>query len=85
MTTLGSRARAGRLWGRITPEHWDGAAAGGALTWLGGEVLPGLRSLPDPAGQPDAHAVASRYLATLDDHLAVAAQGWATDEPRSVS
>jgi len=46
--------------------------AGAALTWLGGEVLPGFRSLPDPAGQPDAHAVASRYLAALDDHLAQA-------------
>jgi hypothetical protein len=58
---------------------------GAALTWLGGEVLPGFRSLPDPAGQPDAHAVASRYLAALDDYLAVAAQGLAADEQRSVS
>jgi hypothetical protein len=59
--------------------------AGAALTWLGGEVLPGFRSLPDPAGQPDAPAVASRYLAALDDYLAVAARGWAADEQRSFS
>ena len=45
---------------------------GAALTWLGSEVLPVFRALPDPAGQPDAHAVASRYLAALDDHLAQA-------------
>jgi hypothetical protein len=31
-----------------------------ALIWLGSEVLPTFRSLPDPAGQPDALAVASR-------------------------
>jgi hypothetical protein len=48
--------------------------AGAALTWLGGEVLPAFRSLPDPAGQPDAHAVATGYLAALDDYLAVAAK-----------
>ena len=47
---------------------------GAALTWLGSEVLPVFRSLPDPAGQPDAHAVASRYLAALDDYLTVAAK-----------
>jgi hypothetical protein len=47
---------------------------GAALTWLGSEVLPVFRSLPDPAGQPGAHAVASRYLAALDGHLAVAAR-----------
>jgi hypothetical protein len=47
---------------------------GAALTWLGGEVLPAFRSLPDPAGQPDADAVASRYLAALDDYLTVAAK-----------
>jgi hypothetical protein len=47
---------------------------GTALTWLGSEVLPVFRSLPDPAGQPDAPAVASRYLAALDDYLTAAAQ-----------
>jgi hypothetical protein len=47
---------------------------GTALTWLASEVLPAFRSLPDPAGQPDAHAVASRYLAALDDYLTVAAK-----------
>jgi hypothetical protein len=58
---------------------------GAALTWLGGEVLPVFRSLPDPAGQPDAHAVTSRYLAALDDCLTVAAKGLAADEQRSFS
>jgi hypothetical protein len=48
--------------------------AGTALTWLGSEVLPVFRSLPDPAGQPDAPAVATRYLAALDDYLTVAAK-----------
>jgi hypothetical protein len=47
---------------------------GTALTWLGSEVLPVFRSLPDPAGRPDAPAVASRYLATLDDYLTAAAK-----------
>ena len=47
---------------------------GTALTWLGSEVLPVFRSLPDPAGQPDAHAVASGYLAALEDYLTVAAK-----------
>jgi hypothetical protein len=47
---------------------------GAALTWLGGEVLPAFRSRPDPAGQPGAHAVASSYLAALDDYLTDAAQ-----------
>jgi hypothetical protein len=47
---------------------------GAALTWLGSEVLPAFRSLPDPAVQPDADAIASRYLAALDDYLTVAAR-----------
>jgi len=51
----------------------DGAArakrTGAALTWLGTEVLPAFRSLPDPAGQAGAHAVASGYLAELNGHL----------------
>ena len=47
---------------------------GAALTWLGGGVLPVFRSLPDPAGQPDAHALACRYLASLEDYLTVAAR-----------
>ena len=48
--------------------------AGAALTWLGTEVLPAFRSLPDPAGQPGAHDVASRYLAALEDNLTEAAE-----------
>jgi hypothetical protein len=47
---------------------------GAALTWLGEEILPLFRALPDPAGQPDAGAVASRYLAALDAYLLVAAE-----------
>jgi hypothetical protein len=47
---------------------------GAALTWLGSEVLPVFRTLPDPAGQPDAPAVAARYLAALDEHLTAAAE-----------
>jgi hypothetical protein len=47
---------------------------GAALTWLGSEVLPVFRSLHDPAGQLDALAVASGYLAALDAHLTVAAR-----------
>jgi hypothetical protein len=43
--------------------------AGAALTWLGTEVLPVFRSLPDPSGQPGAHAVASQYLAELNGYL----------------
>ena len=46
---------------------------GATLTWLGSEVLPAFRSLPDPAGQPAADAVASGYLAALDGHLTAAA------------
>jgi hypothetical protein len=53
--------------------------AGATLTWLGTEVLPAFRSLPDPAGQPDAHAVASRYLAALDGHLTEAAEALLLD------
>jgi len=56
---------------------------GAALTWLGGEVLPEFRSLPDPAGQPDAPTVAARYLAALDHFLTVAGRGLAPDEQRS--
>jgi hypothetical protein len=59
---------------RLSRERALDAAAratrtGAALTWLGTEVLPEFRSLPDPAGQPDAHAVASRYLAELNGYL----------------
>jgi hypothetical protein len=54
--------------------------AGAALTWLGSEVLPTFRSLPDPAGQPDALAVASRYLTALDDRLRAAARSLPLDD-----
>jgi hypothetical protein len=59
---------------RLSRERALDAAArakrtGAALAWLGTEVLPEFRSLPDPAGQPDAHAVASRYLAELNGYL----------------
>jgi hypothetical protein len=75
---------------RLSRERARSAAAqakrtGAALTWLGGEVLPVFRALPDPAGQPDAHAVASRYLAALDEYLTVAAQGLAANEQRSLT
>jgi len=50
-----------------------------ALTWLGTDVLPVFRALPDPAGQPDAHAVASRYLAELDGNLTEAAEALLLD------
>jgi hypothetical protein len=64
---------------RRSREHALDAAArakrtGAALTWLGTEVLPVFRSLPDPAGQVDAHAVASRYLAELNGHLTKVAE-----------
>jgi hypothetical protein len=49
---------------------WTGAA----LTRLGTEVLPVFRSLPDPAGQVGAHAVASAYLAELNGHLTEVAE-----------
>jgi hypothetical protein len=54
---------------------------GATLTWLGSEILPVFRSLPDPAAQPDAHAVASRYLAALDDYLKVAAKAITQSAP----
>jgi len=59
---------------RLSRERALDAAArakrtGSALTWLGTEILPVFRSLPDPAGQPGAHAVASQYLAELNGHL----------------
>ncbi len=53
--------------------------AGAALSWLGTEVLPVFRSLPDPAGQPGAHGMASRYLAALDDDLTEAAEALLLD------
>jgi hypothetical protein len=64
---------------RLSRERALDAAArakrtGAALTWLGTEILPVFRSLPDPAGQADAHAVVSRYLAELDGRLAEAAE-----------
>jgi hypothetical protein len=72
--TAGSR----RTPGHSREQALDAAArakrTGAALTWLGTEVLPAFRSLPDPAGQPDADAVASRYLAALEGHLTLAAQ-----------
>ena len=75
----GIAADAAQAWMRQSREQALSAAAqakrtGAALTWLGTEVLPAFRSLPDPAGRPDAHAVASRYLAALEDHLTLAAQ-----------
>src|SRR5215469_6649969 len=75
----GTAADAAQAWMRRSREQALDAAArakrtGAALTWLGSEVLPTFRSLPDPAGQPDAHAVASRYLAALEDHLTLAAK-----------
>jgi hypothetical protein len=75
----GTAADAALAWMRHSRERALNAAAqakrtGAALTWLGSEVLPVFRSLPDPAGQPDAHAMASRYLAALDDYLKVAAK-----------
>jgi uncharacterized protein YukE len=75
----GAAADAAQAWMRRSREQALDAAArakrtGAALTWLGTEVLPAFRSLPDPAGQPDADAVASRYLAALEGHLALAAE-----------
>jgi uncharacterized protein YukE len=75
----GAAADAAQAWIRHSGERALDAAAqakrtGAALTWLGTEVLPAFRSLPDPAGQPDAHTVASRYLAALEEHLTLAAQ-----------
>ena len=74
----GTAADAAQAWMRHSREQALNAAAqakrtGAALTWLGTEVLPAFRSLPDPAGQPDAHAVASRYLAALEGQLTLAA------------
>ena len=74
----GTAADAALVWMRDSRERALTAAAqarrtGATLTWLGSEVLPAFRSLPDPAGQPGADAVASRYLAALDGHLTVAA------------
>lgn len=64
---------------RLSRERALDAAArakrtGAALTRLGTEVLPVFRSLPDPAGQAGAHAVASRYLAELNGHLTEVAE-----------
>jgi hypothetical protein len=64
---------------RLSRERALDAAArakrtGAALTWLGTEVMPAFRSLPDPAGQLGAHAVASGYLAELNGHLAEVAE-----------
>jgi uncharacterized protein YukE len=75
----GAAADAAQAWLRQSREQaLDTAArakrAGAALTWLGTEVLPAFRSLPDPAGQPDADAVASRYLAALEGQLTLVAQ-----------
>jgi hypothetical protein len=74
----GAAAEAALACMNLSRERARSAAArakrtGAALTWLGSEVLPVFRSLPDPAGQPDAPAVAARYLAALDDYLTVAA------------
>ena len=74
----GTAADAALAWMRQSRERALTAAAqaqrtGETLTWLGSEVLPAFRSLPDPAGQPGADAVASRYLAALDGHLTLAA------------
>ena len=75
----GTAADAAQAWMRHSREQALNAAAqaketAAALTWLGAEVLPAFRSLPDPAGQPDAHAVACRYLAVLEDNLTLAAR-----------
>jgi uncharacterized protein YukE len=83
----GAAADAALAWMRHSQQRALDAAArakrtGAALTWLGSEVLPVFRSLPDPAGQPDARAVASRYLAALDDYLTVAAKALPLVRPR---
>ena len=75
----GAAADAALAWMRDSRERALSAAAqarrtGATLTWLGSEVLPVFRSLPDPGGQPDADVVASGYLAALDHYLEVAAQ-----------
>jgi len=80
----GTAADAAQAWMRHSREQALTAAAdakrtGAALTWLGTEVLPAFRALPDPAGtaRPDAHAVASGYLAELEGHLTLAARALA--------